>query len=71
MKNTAFLSRLTAIGFILTLVFFISMACNRQPTKVIEEHDPIVKKLEEKDSIRVIKINKDSLQKAKQDKINK
>ena len=31
----------------------------------MEEHDPLIKKLEEKDSIRVIKINKDSLQKVK------
>ena len=53
----------------MSLVIFL--ACNRQPTKVIEEHDPIVKKLEERDSIRVIKINKDSLQKVKRDKINK
>ena len=71
MRNTAFPFRLTAIGLILILIFFVPMACKHQSTKLIEEHDPIVKKIEEKDSIRVIKINKDSLQKAKQDKINK
>jgi|GEM_PF-3831235 len=53
-------------GFV--VMFFVILACNRQPTKVMEEHDPVIKKLEEKDSIRVIKINKDSLQKVKQDK---
>ncbi len=56
-------------GFVVILFFIL--ACNRQPTKIIEEHDPVVKKLEEKDSIRVIKINKDSILKIKQDKINK
>lgn len=60
------ISHFLFFGFIIMLFFIL--ACNRQPTKVMEEHDPLVKKLEEKDSIRVIKTNKDSLQKVKQDK---
>jgi len=47
------------------VMLFVILACNRQPAKIMEEHDPLIKKLEEKDSIRVIKINKDSLQKVK------
>ena len=69
MKKNRWFPHFLSISFILTLVIFL--ACNRQPTKVLEEHDPIVKKLEEQDSIRVIKINKDSLQKVKRDKIKK
>ncbi|MCD6366525.1 MAG: hypothetical protein J7L46_03185 [Bacteroidales bacterium] len=67
MKKFIWFSHFLSISFI--LILFIFLACNRQPTKIIEEHDPIIKKLEERDSIRVIKINKDSLKKAKQDKI--
>lgn len=66
MNSFKYVSHFLFFGFIVTLFFIL--ACNRQPTKIMEEHDPLVKKLEEKDSIRIIKINKDSLQKVKQDK---
>ncbi len=69
MKKFRWLSRFLLLSFVLLL--FIFLDCNRQPTKVIEEHDPIVKKIEERDSINVHRIDKDSLQKAKQDKIKK
>lgn len=69
MKSFRYFSYFLSLSFIVVLVAFL--ACNRQPTKVLEEHDPLIKKLEEKDSIRVIKINKDSLQKVKQDRIKK
>ena len=55
------------IGFFL-IIFF---SCNRKPTKVIEERDPVVKKMEERDSINVHRIDKDSLQRAKESKIKK
>ncbi len=69
MNNFRWFPHFLSLSFI--LVLFVFLACNRQPTKIIEEHDPLVKKLEERDSIRVIRINKDSLQKAKQEKIKK
>ena len=69
MKYSKFPYALLSFGVFIILSALFS--CNRQPTKVLEEHDPIVKKLEERDSIRVIRINKDSLQKVKRDKIKK
>ncbi len=67
MNHLKHFSHFFLLSFIAFLFVFLS--CNRQPTKIIEEHDPLVKKLEERDSIRIIRINKDSLKKAKQERI--
>jgi len=53
--------------FLLNFILFGS-SCVKTQTKIIEERDPIVKKIEEKDSMRIIKnttkkINKEKSQK--------
>lgn len=59
------------LWFLIGIFFIIFFSCNRQPTKLIEEHDPLIKKLEERDSINIHRIDKDSLQRVKKDKIKK
>ncbi|HIE16326.1 MAG TPA: hypothetical protein EYP69_05330 [Bacteroidales bacterium] len=69
MKTTKFFIHKKILILLIGMVFIFS--CNRQPVKIIEERDPLIKKIEERDSMRVIKINKDSLRKTKQKNINK
>jgi len=47
---------------ILALMFILSSCATTPPVKVLEERDPVVKKIEEKDSLRIIKnsANKDT-----------
>ncbi len=59
------------ICFFIGIFFIIFFSCNRKPTKVLEERDPVVKKMEERDSINVHRIDKDSLQRVKEGKIKK
>ena len=43
------------LSSLLFIFFLIILACNRNvTTKIIEEHDPVVKILEERDSIRIV-----------------
>lgn len=51
MKNSIF------VLIIFTFILFFFTFCKTTPpskVKIIEEHDPVVKNLEEKDSIRII-----------------
>ncbi len=57
------------ISFVALIVFTLIYSCNKNITpKIIEEHDPIVKILEERDSIRIIPIDTTKVEQQKHNK---
>jgi len=58
MKRTNKIKTL-ALNFLLAgIISYLTFSCATTETKILEERDTIVKKLEERDSMRIIKPNK-------------